>query len=70
MPIKALPEMIRKETRKRVYGSTETTNNDGSLARVVICRHMGLKAHEIREGSRPNNCLPFGKAGSKFIFNF
>jgi len=70
MTVKALPMLVRKETRERAYGSAETTNNDSSLARVVVCRRAGSKAHKIRGGSGPNDCLPFGEAGSEFIFNF
>jgi len=70
MMVKALPMLVRKETRERAYGSTETTNDDSSLAQVVVYHCTGSKAHKIRGGSGPNNCLPFGKAGSEFIFNF
>ena len=70
MMVKVLPMLVRKETRERAYGSAETTNDDSSLARVVVCHRTGLKAYKIRGGSGQNDCLPFGKAGSKFIFNF
>jgi len=70
MSIEALPEMIRKEMRKRAYGPAETTNDDGSLARVVVCRRAGSKHTKFRRGSGPNDCLPFGEAGSELIFNF